>query len=62
MFNSHPDTPKLKVLEMMFDQIRKIAPGIPTATSREDQLQAKAKLVVLGVEEYKLALINPPPT
>ena len=62
IIDNNPDKSKLDCLEIMFTDIRKIQPGIPPASSTDQQLRDKAHQAVLGIPECNMALLNPPAT
>jgi hypothetical protein len=62
IIDNNPTKTKLDCLEIMFTDIRKIQPGIPPASSTDQQLRDRAHQAVLGVPECNMALMNPPST
>jgi hypothetical protein len=55
----NPERDKSQCLEIMFDRMRKIQPGLPENQHNTETLQSKALIAVLGVMECNLATLKP---
>lgn len=62
IMKDNPGKGKLECLEIMFDEMRRIQPGIVSSASIDEQMRTKAKTAVMGVPECNFALLNNPPT
>jgi hypothetical protein len=58
----NPEKNKSQCLEIMFDRMRKIQPGLPENQHDNETLRGKALIAVLGVTECNLATLKPSDT